>query len=79
MMSRYSGRCAACDEYYPEGTPIESSAVGWAHVHCPSETFEPEPHQGMFLCGPRPRRKRRPACTVCFLELPTSNVCGNCE
>lgn len=61
--AQYVGECLSCDEDIKPGQQINSIGRGYIHVVCPAPTPEVE----------------RPLCPSCFLELPTSGVCGVCD
>lgn len=54
--------CARCGERKKYGTPIMKVAdFGWVHEKCTEHAWEAQ----------------RPACPTCWLELPSSGVCGS--
>lgn len=64
--ARYRGQCAVCDEIIVPGQRVE---FDWdhnlQHVMCPDS---------LTLNG-----KPRAVCPKCFVELPVTGVCDECE
>lgn len=91
----YPGRCVVCNKYFPRGTMIDLNVDKETyHAGCDPDladisrevmlvwdvTAETIDRQGLlareeFQYGPQVR----PACPGCFLELPASGVCGQCQ
>jgi hypothetical protein len=55
--------CQDCGERMPEEAEAVYSADGIQHVKCPSPVL----------------RKPNPICGRCYLELPVSGICEECE
>lgn len=63
FQAQYVSECTSCDEDIKPGQQINSTGRGYVHAVC----LDPTPDEG------------RPLCPACFLELPTSGVCGVCD
>ena len=65
FIAQYSGTpCDACEERIREGQEVQYTAADrLVHVACP-EVLDTSPG---------------PLCPSCWMELPGTGVCGNCE
>lgn len=63
--AKFRSECETCDEPIEVGQLVEFVGVVTPGV------------QHVFC--PQPRRKICSICPVCFIEIPTSGVCGVCE
>lgn len=61
--AEYVGECTSCSEDIKPGQQINSTGRGYVHAVCPEPVPDPV----------------TPVCRVCFLELPTTGVCGVCD
>lgn len=61
--ARYEGRCNSCKKRFDVGDEIAGTADGF-YVHAECDVKPPKP---------------MPVCPTCFIEMPATGVCDQCQ
>jgi hypothetical protein len=76
--AKFEDVCVTCKEDILKGQFIHYTMKGVEHEGCEDSNDERVETVGDLDRAGLPQPLQRPVCGTCFLELPTSLVCGNC-